>query len=93
MKKGLVRQCAHHQALINEKSKQFVNLLFTGMHFGNTHELIDRKNLVEMIKKECQTLAGTLFDPSLLDLQVAMKKYAKNFTSKLYDFFFFLILV
>ena len=79
MKKGLVRQCAHHQGIINESATKFVNLLFSGYQFGNGISITNRTDLIDTIKREADHLAETLFDPSLLDLQHAMKKYAINF--------------
>ena len=81
MMNGLVRQSAHHQALINEKSKYFINLLFSGMEFGPGNNLMSRKHVVEMIKRDCRILAGQLFDPSLLDLQYTLKRYGRRFFS------------
>ena len=83
MMKGLVRQAAHHQALIHEKSKYFINLLFSGMEFGTHNSLMSRKQLVQTIKRECAILSGELFDPALLDLQYTMKRYARRFFRKL----------
>ena len=79
MKKGLVRQCSHHQAIINRSAKTCVNLVFSRMTFGNFNSIMRQNDLVDTINRECANLAGTLFDPSLLDLQQAMKKYAINF--------------
>lgn len=81
MMEGLVRQAAHHSGLINEKSRMFVNMLFSGLQFGHGVDLTSRKNIIAMIKRECKELAGELFDPSVLNLHESLKNYARCFQS------------
>lgn len=81
MMQGLVRQASAHAGLINEKSKYFIDMLFSGLHFGLDVDLNSRDKLLIMIKRECANLAGELFDPALLDLEQSIRKYGKCFQS------------
>ena len=79
MKKGLVTSCAHHQALINEQTKNFVSLLFSGLQIRQSNALANREKIIQMINREFVELKTKLMDPDLLNLHSAIQKYAKNF--------------